>query len=158
MRGIDFSYWRPPSAAWVKQQGFSFVCRYLSYDPRKTITKAEYDGYISAGLGVVLVWENGAQDMCYPQLARQHALDSAAQARTLGAPWPCPIYYACDFDATSIQQNAINQYLDIIAQAHGQRQGIYGGFYVVQRAMDGGHATYGWQTYAWSGGQWYGKA
>jgi hypothetical protein len=36
--------------------------------------------------------------------------------------------------------------------------GIYGGYGPVKRALDGGHAKWAWQTYAWSGGRWNSRA
>ena len=38
------------------------------------------------------------------------------------------------------------------------RTGAYGGYYVIKRAFDAGKITWGWQTYAWSGGQWDARA
>ena len=63
-----------------------------------------------------------------------------------------PVYFACDFDASTAQQAAINAYLDGAASVIGRnRVGIYGGFYPVKRALDAGKAVYAWQSYAWSG-------
>ena len=38
------------------------------------------------------------------------------------------------------------------------RTGAYGGYYVIQRLFDAGKIKWGWQTYAWSGGQWDSRA
>jgi hypothetical protein len=38
------------------------------------------------------------------------------------------------------------------------RIGIYAGYGPVKRAFDAGKIAYGWQTYAWSGGKWDGRA
>ncbi|MEY9907101.1 hypothetical protein ABIA35_003326 [Catenulispora sp. MAP12-49] len=66
-----------------------------------------------------------------------------------------PIYFAVDFDAAPGQQTAINAYFDGAASVLGYgRTGAYGGYYPVQRLFDAGKITWGWQTYAWSGGQW----
>jgi hypothetical protein len=70
-----------------------------------------------------------------------------------------PIYFAADFDATPGQQAAINACLGGAASVIGKaRTGIYGGFYPVKRAFDAGAARWGWQTIAWSGGQWDSRA
>jgi hypothetical protein len=66
-----------------------------------------------------------------------------------------PVYFAVDWDASSGQQSAINACLDGAASVLGRdRVGIYGGYGPVSRAPSSGHATWAWQTYAWSGGQW----
>jgi hypothetical protein len=64
------------------------------------------------------------------------------------------IYFApCDYDAPEADQGKINAYLDGAAGIIGRaRLGFYGGYWPLKRAFDAGKMTYGWQTYAWSGG------
>jgi hypothetical protein len=69
------------------------------------------------------------------------------------------IYFSVDFDATSGQQSAINAYFDGVASVIGRsRTGAYGGYHVIRRLFDAGKIAWGWQTYAWSGGQWDSRA
>ena len=45
--------------------------------------------------------------------------------------------------------------MDGVASVIGRsRTGAYGGYYVIQRLFDAGKITWGWQAFAWSGGQW----
>jgi hypothetical protein len=66
-----------------------------------------------------------------------------------------PIYFSADWDTTPDDQVKVNAFLDGAASVLGRASvGIYGGYYVVKRALDGGHASWAWQTLGWSGGQW----
>src|SRR5436305_1765482 len=68
-------------------------------------------------------------------------------------------YFSVDFDATPAQQTPINAYFDGVVSVIGlARTGAYGGYYVIKRLFDGGKIKWGWQTYAWSGGQWDSRA
>ena len=158
MFGVD--YVAGPGNAVLKANGVSFVCRYLCWLPNsKVITRGEAQSLLGAGIYLVLNWEYTAQGMLGGyQEGVSHASESQKQAAALGLP-QAPVYFSADFDATESQQAAINAYLDGCAHVLGKgRVGVYGSYYVVQRAMSGGHATFGWQTYAWSGGQWYAPA
>jgi hypothetical protein len=74
-------------------------------------------------------------------------------------PGDRPIYFSVDFDATPGQQAAIDSYFDGVASVLGvDRVGAYGGYYVIQRLLDHSKIRWGWQTYAWSGGQWDARA
>jgi hypothetical protein len=77
--------------------------------------------------------------------------------------WGCRtagrLFFAVDFDASGGQEGAISAYLDGAASVLGEAgTGVYGGFNVVKHALDHGHCKWAWQTYAWSGGQWDGRA
>jgi hypothetical protein len=140
-----------------------FVCRYLSWLPNgKVIDKAEFQNLLNQGIAVVLNWEYYADDAIR---GSNHYADGQVQAReaerqriALGAP-VCPIYFSADFDATAGQQAAINSYLDGVASVIGRdRVGVYGSYYVIERTLGAGKAKWGWQTYAWSGGNVSSKA
>lgn len=154
--GVDYAWGRPGPTA-LKSVGAHFVCRYLSHDTTgKNLDHAEASQLSAAGIALVVVWETAADRALDGHAAG--AADARAadqQARACGMPKDRPIYFAVDFDATPGQQSAINAYLDGAASVIGRsRVGIYGGYYPVKRALDGGHAKWAWQTYAWSGGQW----
>lgn len=155
MEGVDFSYGSGTTVTHLKNAGKGFVCRYLSGGGSKDITRTEFTNYVSAGIAVVLVWETGASRMTAGSAAgKTDAQKADQQAIGLGAA-SIPVYFACDFDATPAQQASINAYLDGAASVIGRaRVGIYGSYYVCQRARQAGKATYFWGTYAWSGGQW----
>lgn len=154
--GVDYAWGRPGVAA-LQAAGVTFAARYLSHDTTgKNLTHSEAASLSAGGLDVVVVWETGAQRVLDGYGAGvADARDADAQASACGMPSGRPIYFACDFDSTPGQQSAINSYLDGVASVIGRgRTGLYGGYYPVKRAFDAGKIRYGWQTYAWSGGQW----
>lgn len=153
--GLDYAWGRPTMAA-LKDAGVKFVCRYLSHSPSKNLTSTEAHQLSDAGIWIAVVWETTAKRALDGRTAGvADALDAQTQAQACGMPAGRPIYFAVDWDASSGQQGAINNYLDGAASVLGKAQvGIYGGYGPVKRAMDSGHAAWGWQTYAWSGGRW----
>lgn len=155
MQGLDFA-WSKPSVAAIKAGGYLFVCRYHSYDTTgKNLTKAEADSYLAAGIQIVSNWEYATDAALngYTQ-GVQDATAADKQQAACGGP-KAPIYFSVDFDATEAQQAVINDYLRGAASVIGlARTGVYGGFYVVKRCFDAKVITWGWQTYAWSGGLW----
>jgi len=152
--GIDYSYGSGLSAAAMKNAGKHFVCRYLATLPNsKCINKAEAANLLHAGLSVVLVWETTADRVLSGRNGGvADAREADRQARGLGMAG-IPLYFACDIDSTPGQQGAINGYCSGAASVIGHnRTGLYGGYWPVSRAFSAGVIRYGWQTYAWSGG------
>ena len=158
--GLDYSWGRPRPHV-VVQSGYSFICRYLSRDTTgKNLTRAEADAARAAGLDIVVVWEHSASEALggYAQGA-QNAREAVRQAAACGMPSDRPIYFAVDFDATPGQQSVINSYFDGVASVIPRsRVGAYAGYYVMDRLFNAGKITWGWQTYAWSGGRWDSRA
>ena len=159
LKGVDYSFARP-SPAGLHNEGYSFVARYYSYDNSGTHGKIlfapEAQALIGAGLDIVSNWEYAADDALNGFSAGVNdAREAEAQAAAAGAPADRPIYFSVDFDATPAQQTPINSYFDGVASVIGlARTGAYGGYYVIQRLFDANKIKWGWQTYAWSGGQW----
>lgn len=158
--GLDYSFHPHPSVAAIRGAGARFVCRYISQDwandsSGKNLLPGECAGLLTAGLSIVVVVEEGAGWMLYGTAAGVAAARHAdAVTKALGMPG-IPVYFAADFDAAPLQQPAIHSCLDGAASVLGRnRVGVYGGYYVVKRALNAGKATYAWQTIAWSGGQW----
>lgn len=157
--GVDYA-WGYPGTAALSQAGATFAARYHSNDKSKNLRPDEARALLAAGIDVVSVWETTADRMLAGYSAGViDAHLAAAEQHACGAPPDAPIYFAADFDATPAQQAPIDAYLSGAASVIGKkRTGIYGGFYVVKRALDAGVCHYGWQTYAWSGGQWEDRA
>lgn len=155
MEGIDYSFGSGTTAAQIKKAGKRFVCRYLSGGGSKDIDKAELHNLLHEGLAVVLVWETTATRMEGGSAAGHADAEKAhSQARNLGVDG-IPVFFAADWDATPGQQGNIDAYLHACAAVIGKhRVGLYSGYYPMKRAFDAGKITYGWQTYAWSGGHW----
>jgi len=135
--------------------GYSFVCRYLSRDPSKDIDAEEAKLLSDVGLDIVLVWETSekrpitggyAGGMTDARLAFQ-------RAAALGMPDGRPVYFAVDYDVAAAAADA---YFKGIRDAGfpAERVGVYAGLRPLRHLLDVGLATWGWQTSAWSGGQW----
>lgn len=158
--GIDYAWGRPGPAA-IKGIGAHFVCRYLSHNTdSKNLTKAEAELLSDAGLWLVVVWETTANRALSGKAGGvADAKTARSQAAACGMPADRPIYFAVDWDASAGQQATINAYLDGAASVLGrERVGLYAGYYPIKRAFDAKKITYGWQTYAWSGGYWDARA
>jgi hypothetical protein len=156
-QGVDYAWSRPSSPQALRSAGYSFVARYLSWDTTgKNLTADEAQNLFAAGIDVVANWEWDSNDALD---GYSTGVNDATEAQTLaaqcGMPADRPIYFSVDFDATPGQQAAIDSYFDGVASVIGlARTGAYGGYYVIQRLFDDGKIKWGWQTYAWSGGQW----
>lgn len=152
MKLIDYSFARPDPTH-IKDQGFGGVIRYLSHTDAKNLSLAERDLLFAQGLSIGLVWETTANRALMGHDAGvQDAQEALKQSNALGLN--CVIYFAVDFDATPEQQLPINEYIKGANSILGDRAGAYGGFWIIKRLFDAGLIKYGWQTYAWSGGQW----
>ncbi len=153
--GLDFSYGNGLTVAQLKAKGISFVCRYLAPLPNgKVISRAEAQNYISGGIGLVYVWESTGTD----QTGVADAREADRQVGILGTPGAV-IYFARDWDVSPGQEPGVESYLAEAGSVVGkERTGLYGGYWPVKTAFDKGVCTYGWQTYAWSAGNWDARA
>jgi len=153
-QGADYA-WTHPSPVGLAAAGIRFACRYLSYDTAKNLTLAEATALSGVGIACVANWEYGAKDAL---LGRSRGASDAktalTQATAAGMPANRPIYFSVDWDVAPTEEASVMAYLDGAASVLGtSRVGIYGGFYPVKTALDGGHASWAWQTVGWSGGQ-----
>jgi len=133
--------------------GSTFACRYLSRYGWKTITRDEVRRLRAGNIDLIVVFEDGANNALggwgQGLADAQYALN---QARYCGMPSDTPIYFAVDYD-TAGNAHATDGYFDGVASVLSRPLcGPYGGYEVVRRQMDRG-LGFGWQTYAWSGGQ-----
>jgi Rv2525c-like, glycoside hydrolase-like domain len=156
--GLDYA-WTTISPASHRAVGSSFACRYLS-DSSKDLSAAEARQLKAGGISIVVVWETTAtRALDGTSAGAVDAHDALAEATRLGMPAGRPIYFAVDFDETPGEVPSVADYFKGVNSVLGvARTGVYGGFWVVSRLFDEGHVKYGWQTYAWSGGQWDSRA
>ncbi|CAG6392787.1 DUF1906 domain-containing protein [Streptomyces cocklensis] len=157
--GVDYA-WSHPGGSALKAAGKRFAARYLSNDADKNIARAEADDLAQHEVSSVVVWESTAKR---PLAGRAAGISDAQvaqrQATAAGMPSGRPIYFAVDFDATAGQMATVMAYLDGAASVLGRaRVGVYGGYDTVRAALDGRHATWAWQTRAWSEGRWDSRA
>jgi len=155
-KGLDYAWYSGssyPSPSCLKNAGVTFIMRYLSHDASKDLTSTELKAMNDAGIKVGVVWETTADRMLGGYSAGVSDGQSAKSAADALGMAGIPIYFACDWDASESQQAAINSYLDGAASVVGRdRTGIYAGYWPLKRSLDAGKAKWGWQTYAWSGG------
>jgi hypothetical protein len=158
--GVDYSFSRP-SPSGLHADGYTFAARYLSWAPNsKNLSAAEAKDLIANGVDVVSNWESsGTSCLSGYSQGVADATEAEKQAVADGMPAGRPIYFSVDFDAQAYQQTTINAYFDGVAAVIGRnRTGAYGGYYLIQRLFNDGKITYGWQTYAWSYGNWDSRA
>ncbi|MBO0870114.1 MAG: DUF1906 domain-containing protein [Micromonosporaceae bacterium] len=160
INGVDYSWGRPRPSA-LLAAGYTFACRYLSFNTNgKNLTRSEAEALTAAGLDIVCNWEYQPSEALngYNQ-GVTNAREAIRQALICGMPSRRPIYFSVDFDAQPADQTAINAYFDGVASVLGVAQtGAYGGINVIGRLFDAGKITWGWQTSAWSAGQWDARA
>lgn len=159
IHGVDYSFARPDPGV-LAARGVKFAARYLaSVVNKKGITRPEYDALRAAGLEVPFIYEEDGKELLggfdagvrVAKLAEEHRLRVGLPAQ--------PIYFNVDFDAPASDYPAIFAALDGIASIIGlDRTGLYAGIGPIRAAFDAGKIRWGFQTYAWSGGQWDARA
>lgn len=157
-RGYDYS-WSRPVPTDLAAAGAHFVCRYLSNDAGKNLTRAEADALTAAGIAIVCNWESTAtraDDGGFTGGA-QDARAALTQARACGIPDDRPIYFSVDQD-TTVGVNISAYFKGVGSVLPLSRIGVYGSYAVVKGCLDAGLASWGWQTYAWSRGKWDDRA
>lgn len=147
--GLDSTSEVPTAAH--RSAGSSFAVRYLTRYAPKALTETEVRNYKASGLGLAVVFEDGAQNALGGlDRGKADAEFASNQARALGMPAERPIYFAVDFD-TGASPERTDAYFDGVAAVLGKQcSGAYGGFEVVRHQFDRGF-HWGWQTLAWSG-------
>jgi hypothetical protein len=153
--GVDYS-WSHPSITALRQGGYTFACRYLSWDQTKNLTPEEASSLAAAGIAVVCNWEStkgGALNGQAQGVA--DAREAQRQVAVCGQPAGRPIYFSVDVDAQTTDQPALDAYFDGVASVIGRsRTGAYGGYGVIKRLLDAGKIAWAWQTCTWSNGLW----
>lgn len=158
--GIDFSSGGGLTTAQIRSGGKSFVCRYLSGGNPKDIDVPELASYKAAGIPVVFVWEvdgimRGESQGTSDAHAAQAELDTLAKGVGESSVSQAVVFFAADAE----KMPDLPGYMSAVKRVLGlSRVGIYGGIGSVSAAFDAGLAKYGWQTLAWSGGRWDGRA
>lgn len=172
---IDYSTFRPTTAQ-LKSAGVTAVGRYIGWDSvpgfasiGKNVTAGEAAELRAAGIQIFLSFEYAAQAaLSGASQGKKDGQLATEQLHDLGAPEDMTVYFALDFDIPDFAPHsddpkaklgAATAYFEAIhALQPAYTVGVYGGYYAVKRVLDAGLATMGWQTIAWSGGQWDGRA
>lgn len=152
--GLDYTNEIPVSV--LKGVGAKFVYRYTSRSSWKVLTKGERDRIHAAGIGLCIVFEDGADNALngYAQ-GQQDAQWSRNWYQDYGFPVTRPVSWAVDDD---VDPARCDQYADGFSSIWPRNlNGPYGSARVVGHFADRGHACQ-FQTYAWSGGAVDGRA
>jgi len=150
-----------PPIADMKAAGVSFVGRYLSYINNltqvKLLTPPEAKALSEAGISIVSNYEWYASRATEGFTAgRADAQIAATQHAECGGPGDRPIYFSVDIDTSG---SFVAAYFQGVISAIGRaRTGAYGSYRVIGDLFNAGLISWGWQTYAWSGGQWEPRA
>lgn len=157
--GLDYSSGRPSHAA-MKAAGVSFACRYVGSTVHGTGRSTKWLSPLEAndlhldGFAIVAVFETTAK-----RAEAGHAAGAAdahtaiAELAYCGLPADLPIYFAVDYD-TTVGPNVTGYFQGVASVLGLGRTGGYAGYKVIKALFDKKLITYGWQTYAWSGGKW----
>jgi hypothetical protein len=144
----DYS-WVHPSLISLKRLGFSGILRYVSRDISKCVTDSEIAWCRENDFGLGLVFEDHTSRCLQGAHAGvEDALFSRGFLQAKGLP--VILYFAVDSD---VDPDAVRPYFAGITSVIG-RQGVYGSYRVVDTLVCGGICSAGWQTAAWSHGQW----
>jgi hypothetical protein len=158
-QGVDYAFSHPSIPSLVANDK-SFAVRYLfpfSQNPgTKNLTRDEANR-LNAALthGVVSNYESYAERAAEgfaAGVADARAAD--AQHRACGGPPDRPIYFSVDFDPVASQYPGIGDYFRGVISVIGlARTGAYGSYNMIKWLFDHHLIVWGWQTYAWSAGQ-----
>lgn len=159
MLGLDYVTGPPINS--MKAAGVSFVCRYLSevnnLTQAKLLSANEAKTLGENGIAIVSNYEwyaNRATEGFASGV--QDAQTAASQHAACGGSSDRPIYFSVDVDVAGSQ---VLDYFKGVASVIGlHRTGAYGSYRVIQDLFNTGAITWGWQTYAWSGGAWEPRA
>jgi len=139
----------------LRDNGVSFVGRYLVPSGWKALTAEEIVGLRGAGLAILLCWEIEAAAV--KQGAERGAKDGTrakALALQYGVPSGTAIYFACDYGPTEAEYQIIEQYIKAAqATCYPYEAGLYGPAGIVDYLGKRGACKKFWQCVGWSGGR-----
>jgi len=160
--GVDYA-WARPDPRCLFNNSKRFAVRYVGPNTNsgKWLREPEKNALLAAGLKIALVYQTTANFMLQGRSRGEQAgREALAMANGLGITGR-PVYHALDTDPRSLstaEWNAVKGYLDGAAWVMGRsRVGVYGGHKAIE-VLCPTWAPFGWQTYAWSGGQLSNKA
>lgn len=173
MFGLDYTN---ESVQVVKNMSAGFVCRYTGYfsgyninaistQQGKCLYTAEAQQLLANGIDIVSNFEWYSLRPSIHDAGTSVAAFAAGQwdARIAhaihtgcGGPSTAPIYFSVDYQTDGTDTV---DYFEGVASVLGlSRVGAYAGYDCIKFLFDKGLISYGWQTYAWSNGQWDSRA
>ena len=171
---LDYAF-QHPSVEQLHAAGVTIVGRYLgqAMTEPKNMSAAETRALTDAGIDIFTNFEYGANQVLGG--ARQAQADVSlfrAQRAAVGMPLGRPCYVAADFDVPDFAPSLPNEpqcakaklgplwdYWHVWRTEEGPEVSAgYGGYWMLRRLFDAGLISWGFQTVAWSGGQWEPRA
>lgn len=158
---FGFDYTSEIPTGMLHSLGCRFVIRYLSRSSWKVLTKSEAQHLEAAGIGIALVFEDGAKNAWLGHEQGQSDADFAYRQACdiFGGDRGGKITFAVD-NPTSGKPQVTDPYFDGVG-SHPKlgkaRSGPYGDVYVVGHQASRGFGAL-FQTYAWSSGRLDGRA
>lgn len=158
IEGVDYAFTSVNPGA-LAEAGKTFACRYGGPGTAdKHLTEPEALALNEAGLSLVALAEGLAHPASLTKdLGAAHAWSAATMFANLGMPADRPIYFAMDWDVQGQDWPGVVEYFRGVARVIAKtRIGIYGGYNAVHWANRDEIASWFFQTFAWSHGQWRG--
>lgn len=156
IEGVDYSFDRP-NIPTLAHRGKYFAGRYFGAGTAdKHATLAECTFLAANAMWTFAICEGiELAALQGSAVGRAHARLADIGARSAGMPPNRPIYFAVDFDAQPHEMGRVASYFDGAASVLGvNRVGAYAGIRQLDWLVSNGHARWGFQTYAWSHGDW----
>lgn len=144
-----------PSGAGARAKGYESAVRYLPKNGSSSVHVIGHHEFVDLtnhGISVALVYEapSGARAGAGHAAGVSDAKFALGKAREVVATEPRCVYMAVDFDA---EPSAVVPYFQGAKSVLGSACGAYGSFRVLDRLLNDGLISFGWQTAAWSKGQ-----
>ena len=157
-KGLDTNLNITKFASSIRAQGYNFVCRYYNVNnPAKNLTLGEAHVLSSAGLEIVVVWENGLPTSSgYFNYARGVHDGTCAYHyayQEITQPASTPIYFSVDYDASpaDIQAYILPYFEGVKAGFNTISQnkpaypiGVYGSGLVCTSVLESDIASFSW--------------
>lgn len=144
MTAVDFSF-TVPSVAELEVAQVVAVGRYLT-GAGKSILPVEFEDYMTAGIGVWFVFEDGADDADGGAgMGAANALAANDALVALGLPTSCPVYFAADKEYAPGAE-PVGYWQGIATVRPRLTNGAYGQGSLLTRLQSMGLIGFGWQS------------
>lgn len=156
--GVDYAFPPHPDIAGLAAAGIRFACRYGGPGTEdKWVHLDEAMELAANGIAIVANAEGSQSGLIRGfDAGASWARSADAWFKGIGMPDGRPIYFSVDFDTMTGDWDELEAAMDGAASVIGRaRVGVYGEYSIVAHLINTGKAKWAWETYGWSGGQWF---